>query len=195
MRCSHGCVQLQAELGNHLWDISRAGFNSHHQCLDDVLQEMARISQTYGFSVTVEPRTYHGEDRRRPDILYHLGLRSVAIDLTVVDATCPSHAPESAHSQGRAAAIAAKDKIIYHSARVESFGHTFFPVALEALGHMDSMVTDFVRRLARELSPHLRVPFSRSLLHAIATTSQSGSAAIIDTARRRLRSRASLVHC
>ncbi len=60
---------------------------------------------------------------------------------------------------------------------------------------MDSQFHDLIRRLSRELLPHLRRDFTRSLLYAIATTSQSGSASIIDTARRRIRSRTSLVHC
>ena len=163
---------------------------------NEVLYEIARVSRMYGLTVVVEPRCYSSaEDKRRPDLTFCLGLRSVAADLTIVDATCPSHTAAGASEQGKVASDAAYEKIDKHTEAVTAFGHTFFPLAMETLGLVDHRATEMFRRIALELpAGHLRKHFLREVSYAMTTTAQAGNAAILDTARRRLRGRAALVH-
>ena len=159
-----------------------------------VLYEVARVSREYGINVTVEPRCYQTDDQRRPDIIFCLGLRSIATDFTVVDATCVTHAPIAAAKQGGAAAKAGDEKVCKHAANVHAFGHTFYPMAMEAQGHMDADIITCLCKVAREIpAPHLRKAFVQDAVHAIATATQAGNAAMTVTAARRLLGRRSLL--
>lgn len=161
-----------------------SGYTAVHRH-NEILAAIASVSRSYGFTLLTEPRCYADEDNRRPDILFCLGPRSIAVDLTVVDPTCTENAPACAANTGIAAAKAARDKVTKHAANVEALGHSFHPWACETFGHLDETFVSSVRFLARELPKYARGQYVRDIIYATSSLVQSGNAGIINAWRCR----------
>jgi hypothetical protein len=147
----------------------------HQECLDGLVQ----VARNFGITTQQEPTHYQCDDRRRQDITFCLGERSVVVDLTVIDPTVKSWATQSLAVPGSAATSAGDAKENKHAEDVARFSHHFAPLACELFGHMDTRVELTMRRIAAHLPFWQQAHFVRlSLLH-LATAIQTGNAGII----------------
>jgi hypothetical protein len=177
------CHQCGANLYDHAVHPLSCKFNSAFTAVhrhNGVLGAMAARARSYGFTVITEPTIYATDaDSRRPDILFCLGRRSVAVDLTIADPTCGEYLPEAAATPGAAAARAAARKQEKHSQSVKEQGHLFSAWAAEAFGHMDPAFVQSLRTLALELPGFLRKPFVSEMINDFAVQNQIGNAQIL----------------
>jgi hypothetical protein len=154
---------------------------------NETMTAMTGPGRDFGFSIVSEPTCYQTEDARRPDLIYCLGSKSVAVDLTIVDPACKTYAPDAALNPGITAARAAQEKRDYHSKNVNQFGHVFEAFAMEAYGHVDKDAYQTLRRLASTLPEEQRGPFVRETICAAVSACLAGTARIIETAINRAR--------
>ncbi len=170
-----------------------SGFTATHRH-NDTLAELASCSRAHGIITTVEPTCYAQADNRRPDILFCLGPRSLAIDLTVVDPCGTSYVRQAAQTQGHAASVAAAEKRDKHEENVQAIGHRFAPIAVETYGHIDPTAFHTFHQVAMALPHFQRKPFVGQMLTILATGVQMGNASILDSAVRRLARGQGLLH-
>jgi len=174
-RCGMGIQKQISHPTSCKYNSSYTAVHRHN----DMLGAAASTARTYGFTVTVEPHCYEQDfDARRPDILFSLGSKSLACDLTVVDPSCTA-AVNSASVPGSTADQAAIKKIAKHSETVSALGHKFYPWAMETFGHVDQRVVTCLRALALELPQYMRKHFIIDTIRSLSTQLQIGNTLIM----------------
>ena len=180
------CCGAKLETHHHLLNCQyNNGYTAVHRH-NETLGALAHVARSYGIVTVVEPTCYQYADKTRPDILFCLGQRSVAVDLTVVDPCADSHVAQ-AQTVGATAAAAASGKNDKHGGNVAALGHKFYSLAVETYGHMDGEVWKAFRHVSTNLREEIRSAFVRDMMLALSISVQSGNAKLYDCALRRAR--------
>lgn len=138
------------------------------------------IARRFAITASAEPNIYSYADgrRHRPDILFHVGVKGITTDITIVNCqTQPGQAAEAADKQ--------KEKL--HTTATSTLGHLFIPCAFEAHGHFGNGFVKLARQLADFIIPVLRADFFKDLIHAVSSTMAANRADAIHSAVQRTR--------
>jgi hypothetical protein len=109
-------------------------------------------------------------------------MRSVAVDLKIVDPTAASYVEKATEAQGTTAATAAKNKITKHDRRVQKLDHKFYPMAVESYGHVDAAVYRALRHVSSNICVALRNHYVDDMLSILSASVQAGNARMLDSA-------------
>ena len=183
VRKHHFLTATQHHILNCQYNFGYTAVHRHNETLG----ALAHVARSYGIATQAEPTCYQYADKTRPDLLFCLGQRNVAVDLTIVDPCAASHVKAASTTTGATAAAAAVAKCEKHGANVAALGHKFYSVAVETYGHMDGGVWSAFRHISTNLREETRAAFVRDMMLALSMSVQSGNAKIFDCAMRRVR--------
>ncbi|HSN23077.1 MAG TPA: hypothetical protein VLS45_02715, partial [Methylomicrobium sp.] len=121
----------------------------HHFINDLIYRAMSRAQ----IPSTKEPHGLSRTDGKRPDGMSLIPWRDgrcVTWDVTIIDTTAQSYLTSTARCAASAAELAAKRKESKYA--VISSTHHFCPIALETMGPINSLGTEFISELGRRIS-------------------------------------------
>ena len=160
---------------------------------DGVKQLLASIMTMAGASVMVEPTPSHlrraFEDGRRPDLLIHMGERTILADVTIKHPLAPSYVRGLAQSSLGTALEGERIKNEQYAAEAKAMLMEFVPISLETTGGWGPAAQRLVKSVAKyagEHSPSLSQSEAlRDLIQGSAIAIQRGNAYLLRTAYQR----------
>ena len=107
---------------------------------------------------------------------------SPVTDIRVITNTCMSH-----RGHENPTAPVSKEKITWHGESVARAGaYKFYPMVMEASGHCNESIDEFMQVVIRELPKHQHKAFRRDFCFATSVGLQRGNARILKHAYARL---------
>jgi hypothetical protein len=161
---------LTCDMSTHVTHTTR------HNMVRDAIIHTAR---QYGITTTKEPTcfTYDSGRKQRPDALFHLEPRSIAIDVSLVSTGPPDQAIRAAQDT----------KNNTHKEVLNKVNTIFYPFVMATLGTIGSSAEQFIRAIAKAVQPQLQQGFTKALHHSVTTAAARGRADAISAAATRLR--------
>ena len=154
---------------------------------DSVKQTLADIATQCGASVSIEPDQLYS-DGKTPDLLIHMGARSIAVDVTVKHTLAPSYVSNLAQTALRVAREGERVKIFKYEAESKAMGMEFTPFSIETLGGWGPAAQRLVKELADHAARHTSYSKTEALRHlvqGIALAVQRGNAFLLKSAYQR----------
>jgi hypothetical protein len=156
---------------------------------DGVKQIIASLMTAAGASVLIEPtpgQMRRGfSDGRRPDLLIHMGHRTILADVTVKHPLAPSYVPVLSQTPLGVAREGERIKNRLYAAEARAMGMEFIPISIETTGGWGPAAVELVKAVASHAVEHsslTRAEALGNLIQGTALAVQRGNAYLVLTA-------------